>query len=512
METDTQQIHVLVVDDERDIRDGCERILIRKQLQVSKAANGMEALNLIEQTPYAIVLLDLKMPGMDGMDVLLRIREVRPETLVIVITGYATVETAIEAMKRGAYDFIPKPFKPDQLRIVVDRAVERKRLTDEAARLDRERRRTLKDLDMEKSRTRTIIQALPDGVMVSTPDAQVALMNPAFMRMLRLDPAEVRPGEPVGRYVDGETLRDLIVNTSLGQVPAGGGSAVCDLEREGGIFLRAQSTPVLSETGECLGAVTVLMDITELKMLDRLKSEFVTKVSHELRSPLSTIQQQLAMVLNDFEGEQEDEQRHILSRAKEKTQGLITLIGDILDLSRMEAGLVLRGRHTVDVKETLRAVVDFLKTKARGKEQTLTLTLPEEDLPTVTADPQALEIVFNNLATNAILYTDKGGSIRVSAEPAGDRVCVVFQDNGFGIEERHRERIFDKFYRIKNDRTRYITGTGLGLPIVKGIVDALGGQIELESRVGEGSTFRVFLPTSPREDIKKKDPEQEDLE
>jgi len=498
VEPETPEFQVLVVDDERDIRDGCERILIRKNCQVSKATNGMEALDLIEKTPFDIMLLDLKMPGMDGMEVLLRIREVRPETLVIVITGYATIETAIEAMKRGAYDFIPKPFKPDQLRIVVDRAMEKKRLTDEAERLDRERRRTLKDLDMEKSRTRTIIQALPDGVMVSTPDAHVALMNPAFTRMLLPDPDTMRSGEHVGHYFRDETFCNLVIDASLGKVPSGG-SGTCDLEREGGVFLRAQSTPVWSETGECLGAVTVLMDITELKMLDRLKSEFVTKVSHELRSPLSTIQQQLAMVLSDFVGEAEDEQRHILSRAKEKTQGLITLIGDILDLSRMEAGLVLRGSQSVDVKELLQAIVDFLEAKARAKKQTLTLSLPEGDLPRIVADPQALEIVFSNLITNAIHYTGEGGAIQVSVEPVNGDLRVVFRDNGFGIEERHLEKIFEKFYRIKNDQTRYITGTGLGLPIVKGIVDALGGKIDLESQPGEGSIFRVTLPSSSGE-------------
>jgi len=496
LDVESPEFRVLVVDDERDIRDGCERILIRRSCEVSKAANGIEALELIQATPFDIVLLDLKMPGMDGMEVLLRLRESRPETLVIVITGYATIETAIEAMKRGAYDFIPKPFKPDQLRIVVDRAMEKKRLTDEAQRLDQERRRTLKDLDMEKSRTRTIIQALPDGVMVSTPDAHVALMNPALTRMLMLGPDAARTGEHVGRYLQDEAFCNMIEDTSRGEV-ASGGSVTCDLEREGGVFLRAQSTPVWSETGECLGAVTVLMDITELKRLDRLKSEFVTKVSHELRSPLSTIQQQLAMVLNDFVGGAEDEQRHILSRAKEKTQGLITLIGDILDLSRMEAGLVLRGSQNVDVRDLLKAVVDFLEGKARGKKQTLAFTAPGGDLPSVVADPQALEIVFSNLITNAIHYTAEGGAIQVRLEPAGEELCVAVQDNGFGIEERHRERIFEKFYRIKNDQTRYITGTGLGLPIVKGIVDALGGRIELESEPGKGSTFRVFLPAAP---------------
>ena len=490
-----QDLQVLVVDDERDIRDGCERILVRKGCTVSKASNGEEALGFIEQTPYDIVLLDLKMPGMDGMEVLGQIRPSHPDTLVIIITGYATIETAIEAMKRGAYDFIPKPFKPDQLRIVVDRAIERKRLTDEAQRLERERLRTLKDLDMEKSRTRTIIQALPDGVMVSTPDAHVALMNPAFTRMLFLED-DPELGEHIGNYVKDEGFCGLIIQTSQGEVPSKEAGSY-DFDVEGGKCLRAHSTPVLSETGECLGAVSVLIDITELKMLDRLKSEFVTQVSHELRSPLSTIQQQLAMVLDDLVGDVPKEQHHILSRAKEKTQGLITLIGDILDLNRIEAGLVLKESEPVDVGDLLGHIVEFLKAKARNKDQQLTLSLPAGDLPRITADPQAIEIIFSNLITNGIHYTGEGGRVEVNVNLDDDSMVVSVKDNGFGIEERHQKKIFEKFYRVKNDQTRYITGTGLGLPIVKGIVEAMGGKIELESKQGKGSSFRVFLPLHP---------------
>lgn len=490
-----QDLQVLVVDDERDIRDGCERILVRKGCTVAKASTGEDALGLIEQTPYDIVLLDLKMPGMDGMEVLGRIHPSHPDTLVIVITGYATIETAIEAMKQGAYDFIPKPFKPDQLRIVVDRAIEKKRLTDEAQRLERERRRTLKDLDMEKSRTRTIIQALPDGVLVSTPDAHVALINPAFTRMLSLedDPAL---GAHVGNYVKDEGFCNLIIQTSRGETPSGEASSY-HFDLEGGKCLRAHSTPVLNETGECLGAVSVLIDITELKMLDRLKSEFVTQVSHELRSPLSTIQQQLAMVLDDLVGDVPKEQHHILSRAKEKTQGLITLIGDILDLNRIEAGLVLKESAPVDVGDLLGHLVEFLRAKARVKNQNLTLTLHEGDPPLVTADPQTIEIIFSNLITNAIHYTGEGGCVEVDVGLDDDAMCVTVRDNGFGIEERHQEKIFEKFYRVKNDQTRYITGTGLGLPIVKGMLEAMGGRIELASKPGEGSTFRVYLPLTP---------------
>ncbi len=494
MESKTKEpVHVLVVDDERDIRDGCERILVRRGHQVTKAPQGEEALRLAEETDFAIVLLDLKMPGMDGLEVLRRLHESHPDTLVIVITGYATIETAIEAMKIGAYDFIPKPFKPDQLRIVIDRATDRIHLTREARRLEEARRRTLKDLHLEQSRTRTIIQALPDGVMVTTPDAHVALMNPACIRLLSL-PEETHPGEHIDRYVQDEGFRDLVARISRGEFPEGSGNLTYDFSPAEGKFLRADSTPVLAETGDCLGAVTVLIDITALMMLDRLKSEFVAKVSHELRSPLSTIHEQLAMVLNHLVSDVPGEQRHLLTRAKEKTQGLISLIGDLLDLSRIEAGLVTKEKKPVDLAALLRDVVDFLGSRAETKGQSLTLHLPEGGLPPVSADPQALEIVFGNLVTNAINYTQEGGKIEVEAAGAENEVRVAVRDNGFGIEKRHQEKIFERFYRVKNDKTRYITGTGLGLPIVKGILTDLGGRIELESEPGKGSTFTVYLP------------------
>ncbi|MBU4001734.1 MAG: response regulator, partial [Proteobacteria bacterium] len=147
-------VQLLIVDDEESIREGAKRILTRMEFDVFMASNGADGLKIVGEKDIAIVLLDLKMPGMDGMEVLQRIKEKYIRVLVIVITGFATLETAIEAMKGGAYDFIPKPFEPDQLRIVVNRARETIRLRTEAEKLEIEKRRTLVDLGMEKSRIR----------------------------------------------------------------------------------------------------------------------------------------------------------------------------------------------------------------------------------------------------------------------------------------------------------------------------------------------------------------------
>jgi signal transduction histidine kinase len=152
----------------------------------------------------------------------------------------------------------------------------------------------------------------------------------------------------------------------------------------------------------------------------------------------------------------------------------------------------------VAIADLLRGIVEFMESKAQGRRQTLSLTLPTSPLPELQADPLALESIFGNLVSNAITYTPEGGAVRVEADATGASIRVRVIDNGFGIEEKHLARIFERFYRVKDERTRYITGTGLGLSIVKGLLDAMGGLIEVQSTPGEGSVFTVLLPVPGR--------------
>ncbi len=454
-----------------------------------------EALEIFQKIQPDIVLLDLKMPGMDGMEVLERLKKIDPTIIVIVITGYATVETAIQAMKQGAYDFIPKPFEPDQLRLVINRAAEKIRLEKAAEKLTRERQRTLLDLGTEKSRIRTIIESLPNGVLVTNTLGRVVLMNPAFKQLLGFD-KEHPVGESIDKYLPNEGLCKLVMEISQGRhidyedIPEY--EFAISKER----YFMAKGRPVLGQKKECLGAVVTVVDISALKMIDLMKSEFVAKVSHELRSPLSTIHEQLAVVLSDMMDIAPETDQKILGRAKEKTHSLISLIGDLLDLSRIEEGIICKEPVPVQVDALLKNIIDFLKDKASAKKQTLTLEIMGDHLPEMQADPIALESVFGNLIANAINYTPENGHIRVTAEVAGINIKVNVIDNGFGIEDRHLGQIFERFYRVKNDQTRYITGTGLGLPIVKELVQALGGFVEVESEFGKGSAFTVLLPVA----------------
>jgi len=494
LKNNPETAYVLVVDDEEGIRIGAERILIRMGLKVLTAARGKDALDIMEKEDVSIVLLDLKMPGLDGMQVLRRIKETNLNILVIVITGYATVETAIEAMKQGAYDFIAKPFEPDQLRIVVNRAREKIKLTYEAESLELERKRTLADLGTEKSRVRTIIESLPNGIVVTNSLGQVALMNPALLRYIGIDPSCRPTGEHIGHYVKDEGFCRLVMEISQGKHLDAGDVPAYEFSPVEGKFLMARGRPVLGDENECLGAVVAVEDITALKVLDRLKSEFVAKVSHELRSPLSTIHEQIAVVLKDMAGEESNDEKLILARAKEKTSGLISLIGDLLDLSRIEAGAVYHEPKLVNIDVLLKNIVDFLGTRAKNRQQTLVLELPDYPLPSLTTDPMALESIFGNLITNAINYTQKGGSIIVTAWLAENNLIVKVKDNGLGIEQIYIDKIFDKFFRVKNEKTRLITGTGLGLPIVKGLLNDLGGSVSVESAPDRGSVFTVSIP------------------
>jgi signal transduction histidine kinase len=156
--------------------------------------------------------------------------------------------------------------------------------------------------------------------------------------------------------------------------------------------------------------------------------------------------------------------------------------------------VVCEAPKNIDLEELLENIVAFLGTKAAAKGQTITLVRPGKPLPAIKADPLALESIFGNLLTNAINYTPEKGRIEVSLARTDSQVHIQVSDNGFGIEARHLEKIFERFYRVKTERTRYITGTGLGLPIARGLVEAMGGRIRVQSAPEQGSTFTVDLP------------------
>ena len=480
---------ILVVDDEKVIRDGCSLILKPEGYRVATAENGQQALDILSQEPVHVVLCDLKMPVMGALEVLEKMGVQYPDIPVIIITGHGTVDDAVECMKKGAYDFVTKPFRLEHLTLCVRRALEKQRLASQARELEEERARNLYTLALEQSRMHTIVNCMGDGVLVTNRDLEVVLVNAALYHLLGLGGPS--PPAPLDAFIQDETMREAI--QSLVSIP----EETRTISQElccGRLHLRALSAAFHGPDHQILGTVTVFHDVTSFKELDEMKDDFVRMVSHELRSPISAIKLQQAVILEGLAGELTAKQRKLISRAQLRLQGLLDLINDLLDVAKMEAGFRHFEQVPVQLPEILVEIVEFLEAQANVQRVKLKLeTAP--GLPAILADRRGIEEVFTNLIANAINYSPHGGDVTISIQPQGDFLEARVGDQGIGIEPEELPKIFDKFYRVKSPQTRQVIGTGLGLPIVKSVVEAHRGSIEVESQVGVGSTFRVLLPT-----------------
>jgi two-component system phosphate regulon sensor histidine kinase PhoR len=483
-----EQYTVLVVDDEKVIRDGCALSLTPEGYRVLTAENGQKALDLLAKEPVHVVLCDLKMPVMGALEVLQEMGLKYPDIPVIIITGHGTVDDAVESMKRGAYDFITKPFRLDHLIICVHRALTKQRLERQARELEAERARNLYSLALEQSRMHTIVHCMADGVLVTNRDLEVVLVNAALYQLLGL--GALSPPAPLTDFIQDEALREAIQSL----IENNDEDRTISLElMSGRTHVKALSAAFRGLDQQVLGTVTVFNDVTSFKELDEMKNDFVRMVSHELRSPISAIKLQHAVILDGLAGELTDKQRELISRAQAKLQGLLELINDMLDVAKMEAGFRHFEQVPLHLPEILGEIVEFMEAKAEAQRVKLRLEAAH-DLPPVMADHRGMEEVFTNLISNAINYSPSGGDVTISANMHGELLEIRVSDQGVGIEPEEVPKIFEKFYRVKSPATRQIIGTGLGLPIVKSVIEAHRGVIEVESKVGAGSTFRVLLP------------------
>jgi two-component system phosphate regulon sensor histidine kinase PhoR len=479
---------VLVVDDEKVIRDGCALSLKPEGYRVVAAENGQQALELLAKEPVHVVLCDLKMPVMGALEVLKEMGVKYPDIPVIIITGHGTVDDAVECMKKGAYDFITKPFRLDHLILCVRRALNKQRLERQAREHELERARNLYSLALEQSRMHTIVHCMADGLLVTNRDLEVVLVNAAIYQLLGLGP--LSPPAPLADFIQDETLREAIQSL----LENGDENRTISQEfTSGRMHLKALSAAFRGPDQQVLGTVTVFNDVTSFKELDEMKNDFVRMVSHELRSPISAIRLQHAVILDGLAGELTDKQRELITRAQAKLQGLLELINDMLDVAKMEAGFRHFEQVPLQLPEILNEIVEFMEVRAEAQRVKLRLEA-DPGLPAVLADHRGMEEVFTNLISNAINYSPSGGDVTVSVGMNGEFLEVRVSDQGVGIEPEELPKIFDKFYRVKSPETRQVIGTGLGLPIVKSVVEAHRGIIEVESQVGVGSTFRVMLP------------------
>ncbi|MFN2275922.1 MAG: ATP-binding protein [Anaerolineales bacterium] len=372
---------VLVVDDEQGIRQGCERVLKPLGYEVDQAGTIQEGRNRVESGAFDLVLIDVMLPDGRGIELLEPILARDPDTICIIITGYATVELAVQAIKQGAYDFLAKPFDADVLELAVSQGLEKRRLALEAKRL----------------------QAVEH----------------------QLDEAE--------REKD------------------------------------------------------------ELNRLNQFKTNFMWMMAHELRSPLSATQSLVRTLLKGLAGPLTEKQHELISRVDLRLENLQSLVNDLLELAASKKPDVDLSSDRIDLAELLENVVNGLSPTASQKDVQLKYTRPASKV-LIQSNADGLQTVVSNLLDNAIKYTPADGRVTINVYTQDDCVEMRIADTGIGIPPEEISHLGEEFFRAPNARHSGLPGTGLGLSIVKQILDRVGGRMDVESKLGKGTTVTVWIP------------------
>lgn len=347
--------------------------------------------------------------------------------------------------------------------------------------------RSIATVRADRNKLTAVLSSMVEGVVAVDRDERVVHMNRVAGRLMGVDP-EAALGQPIWEVTRIpellETLGDALRREELVH------RRVCLVGTPDRI-LELNATPLDAGGGLVAGAVLVLDDVTQLRRLETMRRDFFANVSHELKTPITVIRGMAETLLDDPEAPPEVHQR-FLKKIRNQSDRLANLVNDLLSLSRLESGGV-GTLDCLDVCEVVEESIDALLPAAQGRQVALMVQLPNQAV-TIEGEEESLRQAVNNLVDNALKYTQKGGSVWVRVRGDGAMAEIEVEDDGPGIESRHLQRIFERFYRVDKARSREIGGTGLGLAIVKHTVRALGGEVAVESTPGQGTVFRIRLP------------------
>ena len=335
-------------------------------------------------------------------------------------------------------------------------------------------------------RQKTVLGSMMEGVLALDERQHVLFANVAAGRIFSFDPVEVE-GRALMEVARSNDLRLIVQEALEFGKPCRG-----EIEWVSGnkLMLDVQATPLPGDPSP--GIVLVLHDISELKRLEGVRQEFIANVSHELKTPLSSIKAYTETLLT---GALEDSEhaRRFLTRIEDQSDRLNDLIIDMLAIARIESGMSAIELADISLSDAMNRCTAEYEARAEAAEIDLKIQGDTTDCR-VKADEEALQQILGNLIDNAIKYTPAGGAVTVESHREGGQAVVSVTDTGPGIAPEHHGRLFERFYRVDKARSREVGGTGLGLSIVKHLCQAIGGSIELQSELGHGSTFRVLLP------------------
>lgn len=521
---------IIIVDDEPDVLDLCKRILDVKGYQIKTAHSGQEVIDLAQQEHFDLLLTDIRMPGMSGLEVAQAVKQFSPYIICVTMTGFSTMDMAIEALKLGVDEFVLKPFSPQELSATVAKALEKERLRKENFRLRSliplfELNKTLMGtveveellqhlLSIAQAETKADlarIYTIEQGNLVShLTAAQEAVTTPEQQQASsQLAQLSLTTNRQVNLNLQNASLEQINILEKLNAqdviiTPLKSKEAILGilvLGRSDSSFAPSDNdflSVLVSQAGIALENAKLFAEIQgayqELKKLDHMKSEFINIAAHELRTPLAILMGYANMLEEDLEGTQKDYVEMITRNALR----LSSLIDDMLHLQSLEYGTISLSQDPVNLSAVVQATINDLALWVEEKNLNIQLDIPA-DFPQMVLDRQKFDLIIINLFNNAIKFTPARGQITFSAKVSGNYALMAIQNTGISIPQDKLERVFDRFYQVESSLTREHGGIGLGLAIVKGMVEVCGGEIRAESEEGVSTTFVFTLPLDNRE-------------
>jgi two-component system phosphate regulon sensor histidine kinase PhoR len=488
---------ILVVDDEKFFRDLMCNILEEEGYEIHVVGTGEEALAACSEGRYRVVVLDLVLPDIMGTEVLARVRVKDPDIAVIMVTAYASMESAIEALKAGAYDYIKKPIVKEELLHSVHRALERQHLAVRNVQLVRQLEARLVEMKVMSREKEEVFRILDEGLVIMEDGGRIFDLNPKAVALLGDGTS------PLAGTDFFDTRLPVPEGFMTAVLSAAGQPVRCLVQLPGNDGQTWEIELVGLSMDDAAGPSRVLLglrDLTGIRELERNREEFLAIVSHDLRTPLTSLKGFVEVLLNgDYENR--EKLQEYLGILDSEADRMISLINDLLDLGRLESGKMTMQTEPCSAVEIVDYAMKSMQGLAAGKGVLLRLTGDDSDPFTIDTDRRRFLQVLVNLYSNAINFSPQGGIVETVIRRENGLVSIEVLDEGPGVPHEERERIFEKYHQTPMGSSGRGKGSGLGLAIVKKIVDLHEGAISLLDREDRaGSRFVIRMKTVNRED------------
>lgn len=469
---------ILVVDDSAPTRQYFKRFLEMQGYVVLTAEDGKKGTQAALENLPDLILLDKEMPGMHGFEVsrMLRMNRKTRGIPILMISSESETAQKIRGLEMGADDFIAKGVSGEELFSKIRAFLRIKDLQDL--------------LQQESDKLNQIFCYLHEPVAICSHQDMLVLTSKAFLNLFRMprDAASFKTMTDVLETV--KVPADVIATLRRGCSEDVTFAILIDGQKS---VLRGRSAPIRLD-GDEMATAYVFRDITREVEAERMRADFHSMIAHDLRSPMSVIQGYVSLMVSGKTGEVNPTQREFLNSVNRKITEMTALLNDFLDISKIDAGFVNLKRQILDLAVVLREVVDDLSPMAASKDLDLRVQLPGQALM-VDADPLRLTQILRNLVSNAIKYNVDGGWIQITAGQQEGWAQVAIADGGIGMSQAELDVLFQPYTRGKMERQ--IKGVGLGIVIVKKLVEAHGGRVSVVSAPQKGSTFTFTLPLAP---------------